>query len=143
MKAFVIKVKENCYWLGGFYGKNNYDDIAHAKVYINKTQAEKQCKLVNESYGHIAKVIEITIAEGDLEQENKQLKKERKSLRRKLELEEKNNLENITDADEIIEQLKEQLSKELTQVHKTNTLRNAYEPEQTEIISTLEIKDFE
>lgn len=68
IKAFVIKVKENCYWLGGFYGKNNYDDIARAKVYVNKTQAEKQCKLINESYGHNAKVVEITIAEDDLEQ---------------------------------------------------------------------------
>lgn len=74
MKAFVIKVKENCYWLGGFYGKNNYDDITRAKLYVNKTQAEKQCKLVNESYGHSAEIIEVTIAEGNLEQENKQLK---------------------------------------------------------------------
>ena len=69
MKAFAIKVKEDCYWLGGFYGKNNYDDIAHAKVYVNKTQAEKQCKLVNEGYGHSAEVVEITIAESDLERQ--------------------------------------------------------------------------
>ena len=69
MKAFVIKVKKNYYWLGGFYGKNNYDDITRAKVYVNKTQANKQCSLVNESYGHNAKVVEITIAEGDLEHE--------------------------------------------------------------------------
>lgn len=69
MKAFVIKVKENCYWLGGFYGKDNYDDIAHAKVYVNKTQAEKQCKLVNKIYGHNAKVVEITMAESNLEQQ--------------------------------------------------------------------------
>ena len=67
MKAFVIKVKENCYWLGGFYGKNNYDDIAHAKVYHLPSQAEKQCKLFNEAYGYNAKVVPITITEVDLE----------------------------------------------------------------------------
>ena len=82
MKAFVIKIKENCYWLGGFYGKNNYDDIAHAKVYVNKTQAEKQCKLVNESYGHNAKVVEITIAEGDLDNYIDKLQNERDFERR-------------------------------------------------------------
>ena len=83
MIAFVIKVKENCYWLGGFYGKNNYDDIAHAKVYVNKTQAEKQCKLVNETYGHNAKVVEITITENALEQQLAENAKEIKELKEK------------------------------------------------------------
>lgn len=63
MKAFVIKLKENCYWLGGFYGKSNYDDIAHAKVYHLKSQAEKQCKLINETYNYNAQVVEITMEE--------------------------------------------------------------------------------
>lgn len=74
MKAYVIKIKEGCYWLGGFCGINNYDDITHAKIYHLPSQAEKQCKLVNETYGYKAKVVPVTISEDDLEQENKTLR---------------------------------------------------------------------
>lgn len=74
MKAYVIKVKDDSYWLGGFYGADNYGDIAHAKIYTSETQAEKQCKLVNESYGHNANVRVVNITEDDLQYEIDNLK---------------------------------------------------------------------
>ena len=82
MKTYVIKVKDNSYWLGGFYGADNYGDIAHAKIYVNKTQANKQCNLVNESYGHNAKVVEITMVEGNFDAYIDKLQDERDFERR-------------------------------------------------------------
>lgn len=119
-KAFVIKVKENCYWLGGFYGENNYDDIAHAKVYHLRTQAEKQCKLINEFYNYNAQVVESTIVEGDLEQQltkkDKQIEGIDYNLTYKqiqidnLEKENKQMKEQLAEKDKEIEELKTRVS---------------------------------
>ena len=44
---------------------------------------------------------------------------------------------------EIIKSMKEKLSKEIAQVHKTNTLRNTYDQSEIETISTLDVVDIE
>ena len=44
---------------------------------------------------------------------------------------------------ELVKSMKQNLSKEIGQVHQANSLRNAYEPPSTEIISTVEVVDNE
>lgn len=77
MKAFVIKNKEGKYWCG--------NDIFSETIDISKTYICEDfdfiSKVVNTGlreglFTTNCKLAEITIAEGDLEQENKQLKKE-------------------------------------------------------------------
>jgi len=44
---------------------------------------------------------------------------------------------------ELVKSMKEELSKEINQVKQTKKIVNAYEPSQIEVISTLEIKEFD
>ena len=78
MKAFVIKNKEGKYLA---VSSGNYErywttiDFAHYFRFLNKTHDAKQEaeEFRNTRYPD-CEVVEITISEGDLEQENKQLK---------------------------------------------------------------------
>lgn len=63
MIAYAIKIKEDCYWLGGFYGKNNYGDLVHSKIFVTERQAITNCASVNDLYGYDAKVVKVEIKE--------------------------------------------------------------------------------
>lgn len=79
MRAFVIKNKEGKYWCG--------NDIFSATIDIRKTYICEDFNFISKVINKLSseglltdcEVVEITIAEGDLEQENK-------TLRRALEL---------------------------------------------------------
>lgn len=69
MRAFVIKNKEGKYY--DYWADCMIDKLDSTCIYLEKEQAEKDivnCKSED--------VVEITIAEGDLEEENKQLKEQ-------------------------------------------------------------------
>lgn len=75
MKAFVIKNKEGKYYQSCYNQSPFTDDLFNANKYQYKEEAEK---LLNNSFTLVdtLEVVEITIAEGDLEHENKQLKEQ-------------------------------------------------------------------
>ena len=79
MKAFVIKNKEGKYY--DYWADCMIDKLDSTCIYLEKEQAEKDivnCKSED--------VVEITIAEGDLEEENKQLKEQLNIREKALEL---------------------------------------------------------
>lgn len=77
MKAFVIKNKEGKYWYG-------YDLLVNKNLFTTKISnavlnnpTKKNCLDAIKEYDlKNCKIVEITIAEGDLEQENQQLKED-------------------------------------------------------------------
>ena len=82
MKAFVIKNKEGEYLEEGKdrYGEDTiiwHKDIVYADIYSSKGIAEMKL----EPFYKDCEAVEITIAEGDLEQENKELKEQLEELK--------------------------------------------------------------
>lgn len=71
MKAYVIKNKVHAYMGVDCDGFFRWSSIDKAKVFANKTLAEKY---INERFPK-CEVVEITIAEGDLEKEKEVLRK--------------------------------------------------------------------
>ena len=80
-KAFVIKNKEGKYYQRCYNQSPFTDDLFDANKYQYKEEAEK---ILNNSFTLVdtLEVVEITIAEGDLEQENKQLKEQLEEIRK-------------------------------------------------------------
>ena len=72
-KAFVIKNKEGKYWQWTYNEESEFvDEIYNAFMHYSKHQAEKDI----ESWElKDCEIIEVTVAEGDLEEENRVLKR--------------------------------------------------------------------
>lgn len=63
MRAYVIKRSDGKYWLGGFYGSDNVGEITQAKIYQNKTNADRSVLTIKKLYGISVKVVQIEIKE--------------------------------------------------------------------------------
>lgn len=75
MKVYVIKNNDGMYFDGNFCNNLHWDDtIRYAWFFSDKETAEHDC-CNQDIFDDDCKVEEITIAEGDLEQENKILQK--------------------------------------------------------------------
>lgn len=78
MKAYVIKNKEGEYFITNF-GKPMFSkEIADA--YIDTDKQNLDCIIIDNSFKDCT-IVSITMAEGDLEEENRVLKKERELVK--------------------------------------------------------------
>lgn len=65
-KAYVIRNNGYLYWLGGFYGKDNFGYLTRAKIYQTEKEAMRIKNKIEGLYNIYVTVVKINMIDTDL-----------------------------------------------------------------------------